>query len=106
MIQSLQTDNDQLKGKISTLEKDMTNLTDKTQSVMKDAETLFERICAVECINQNLLNSNNRLTDRVSLQEGNMYTIKITSKTLSLLKQASFLGILNEGSRTKHWKNI
>ena len=56
MIQSLQTDNDQLKGKISTLEKDTTNLMNKTQSMTEGAEILSERICTIECINQNLLN--------------------------------------------------
>ena len=87
MIQSLQTDNNQIKGKISTLEKDTTNLMNKTQSMTEGAETLSERIHAVEYNNQNLLNSYNRLADRVSFREGNMYTIKIMSKdeTLSLL---------------------
>ena len=48
MIQSLQTDNDQLKGKFSTLEKDTTNLTNKTQSMTEGAETLSERIYTVK----------------------------------------------------------
>ena len=83
MIQSLQTDNDQLKGKFSTLEKDTTNLTNKTQSMTEGAETLSERICTVECINQPQRNpvlkkkcinqmlskGYDRLTDRMSLQE-------------------------------------
>ena len=51
MIQSLQTDNYQLKGKFSTLEKDTANLTNKTQSMTEGAETLSEIICTVECIN-------------------------------------------------------
>lgn len=51
MIQSLKTDNDQLKETINTLEKDMTNLKDKTQSMMKHAKTLSKRICAAECLN-------------------------------------------------------
>lgn len=51
MIQPLQTDNDQVKEKISTLEKDMTNLTDKIQSMMKRAKTLSKRICAAKCHN-------------------------------------------------------
>ena len=66
------------------------------------AETLSERICTVECMNQNSSNGYDRLTARMSLQEDNMYAIKITSKdeTLSLLDR---LGILNEGIRTEHW---
>ena len=47
MIQSLQTNNEQQKGKISTLE-NMTNLMGKIQSVMEGAETLLERIYVVE----------------------------------------------------------
>ena len=87
MIQSLQTDNDQLKGKFSTLEKDTTNLTNKTQSMTEGAETLSERIRIVECINQTLSKGYDRLADRMSFQEGNMHAIKIISKdeTLSLL---------------------
>ena len=87
MIQPLQTNNEQLVEKINTIEKDNINLTDKIQSMLKGAETLSERICAVEFNNQNLLKSYDRLMDKVSLQEGNMHTIKIMSKdeTLSLL---------------------
>ena len=87
MIQSLQTDNDQLKGKFSILEKDTTNLTNKTQSMTEGAETVSERIHAVKCINQNLLNSCYRLVDRVPLQEVNIYAIEFMFKdeTLSLL---------------------
>ena len=50
---------------------------------------LSERICAVEFNNQNLLKSYDRLTDMVSLQEINMYAIKImfTNETLSLLNK-------------------
>ena len=80
MMQSLQTDNGQLKGKFSTLEKDTAKLMTKTQSMTESIETLSERICAVECINQNQLNSYDRLMDRMSLLESNMYTIKIMSK--------------------------
>ena len=86
MIQSLHTNNDQLKRKFSTLEKDTTNLTNKTQSITGDTETLSKRICTVECINWNLSKGYDRLTNRISLQEGNMHAIKIMSKdeTLSL----------------------
>ena len=67
----------------------MTNLTDKTQSITEGAETLSERIHAVECINQNPLNSYDRLTDMVSLKRGNIFPIKIMFKdeTLSLLNR-------------------
>ena len=41
MTQSLQTDNDHLKGKFSTLKKDTTNLMNKTQSMTKGTETLL-----------------------------------------------------------------
>ena len=54
MIQSLQMDNDQLKEKFSTLEKDTTNLTNRTQSMTEGPETLSERILTVEWINQTL----------------------------------------------------
>ena len=50
------------------------------------AETLFERLCTVECINWTLPKGYDRLTDRMSLQKGNIYAMKIMSKdeTLSL----------------------
>ena len=59
----------------------------ETQSTTEGTETLSERICAVKYINQSLLNSYERLMNKVSPQKGNMYTIKIISKdeTLSLL---------------------
>ena len=69
MIQSLHTDNDQLKGKIRTLKKDLTNLMNKTQSMTEGAETLSEIIHAIERINRDLLNSYCRLMDRVSLRK-------------------------------------
>ena len=67
--------------------KDTANLTNKTQSMAEDAETLFERIRTVECINRILLKCYDRLTDRMSLQEGNVHPMKIMFKdeTLSLL---------------------
>ena len=62
-------------------------MTNKTQSMIEGAETLSERIHPVECINRSLSDGYNRLTDRMSLQKGNMYAIIIVSKdeTLSLL---------------------
>ena len=76
----VQTDGDLLNGKFSSLEKDTADLAHKTQSMTVDAETLFERICTVECINRTLSKKNDRLTDRMSLQEGNMHAVKIMSK--------------------------
>ena len=69
------------------MEKDNINLTDKTQLMLKAAETLSERIRAAEFNNWNQLKSYDRLTNKVSLQEGNIHTIKIMSKDemLSLL---------------------
>ena len=48
------------------------------------AETLSERIHIVECINQTLSKSYGRLTDSMSLQEGNMHATKIISKDATL----------------------
>ena len=73
MIQSIQADNIQRKGKLSTLGKDATNLTNKTQSMTEGAKTLTERICTVECINCTLSNDYDIFTDRMSLQEVNMH---------------------------------
>ena len=69
--------------------KDTANLTNKTQSMTEGAETLPQRIRTVECINQTLLKCHDRLTDRMSLQEGNMHLMKIMFKdeTLSLLER-------------------
>ena len=55
--------------------------------MLKGVETLSERIHAADFNNQNLLKSYDRLTDKVSLQEGNKYAINIISKDewLSLL---------------------
>ena len=82
----VQTDSDLLKGKFSSLE-DTVDLSHKTQSMTVDAEILFAKICAIECIYWTLLKGYDRLTDKMSLQEGNMHAIKIMSKneTLSLL---------------------
>ena len=57
--------------------------------MMEGSKTLSERIQAFECINKNMLNSYDRLTYRVSLQEGNIYSIEIMSKDemLSLLNR-------------------
>ena len=59
----------------------------KTQSMTVGAETLFERIRTVESLNPTLSKGNDRLIDRMSLQEGNMHAMKIMSKdeTLFLL---------------------
>ena len=46
MIKSLQTNNEQLVGKINILERDSINLTDKIQSILRGTETLSERIHA------------------------------------------------------------
>ena len=77
MIQSLQTDNDQLEGKFNILEKDTANLTYKIQSMTKGAERLSERISAVEFINQTLSKGYDRLADRMSFQKGNMHGKKL-----------------------------
>ena len=70
---------DLFKGRFSILGKEIANLAHKTQLMTVGAETLFERICTVECINQILSKGSDRLTDRMSLQEGNMHAIKIMS---------------------------
>ena len=51
------------------------------------AETLFESIHTVECINWTLSKRYDGLTDRMSYQEKNMHAMKIMFKdeTLSLL---------------------
>ena len=76
MIQSFQSNNGQLVEKINTTERYSINLTE-----------LSEIICAVEFNKWNLLESYDRLTDKVSLQEGNMHAIEImsTNEILSLL---------------------
>lgn len=55
--------------------------------MLENIETLSKRIHDFECINWNMLKGYDRFIDRVSLQEGNTYAIKVTSKdeTLSLL---------------------
>ena len=82
MIQPLQTENDHLKGKISTLKKDTANLSNKPSQWLR-----VLRYCLKEFI---LLNVLIRLCQRVVINwliEGNMNAIKIISKdkTLSLL---------------------
>ena len=59
--------------------------------MIEGAETLSERICAVECINQNLLNSYDRLMDRLSLHKRNIYAIKIMSKDEIYLYWTDFI---------------
>ena len=83
MIQSLQTNNEQLVVKINTMERHSISLTEKS-SMLKGAETLSERIHAADFNNQNLLKSYDKLTDKLSLQEGNKDAIKIISKDESL----------------------
>ena len=103
LLEMVQTDSNLFKGRFSTLEKDIANLAHKTQSMTVGAETLFERIHTVECINQTLSKGYDRLTDKMSLQEGNMYAKKIVSKdeTLSLLDITPW--ILSESIRREHW---
>ena len=54
------------------MEEDTANLTNKVQSMIEGAETLSKKNCTVECINQTLLKGYDRLTDRISLKEGNI----------------------------------
>ena len=65
----------------------------KTQSMTVCAKALLERIRTVECINRTLSKGYDRLTDRMSLQEGNIHPIKIMCKdeTLSLLDRFHIL---------------
>ena len=58
---------------------DNINLTDKIQSMPQGADKLSERIYTLEFDNQNLLKSYNKLTDRVSFLESNLYTIEAIS---------------------------
>ena len=87
LLEMVQTDSNLFKRRFSNLEKETANLAHKTQSMTVGAETLFERIPTVESLNQTLSKGNDRLTDRMSLQEGNMHAMKIMSKdeTLFLL---------------------
>ena len=55
------------------------------------AETLFERIHTVKCINQALSKGYERLTDRMSLQEGNMHAIKIYQRMKHYLYWTDFI---------------
>ena len=65
LLEMVQTDSSLFKVIFSTLEKDTADFAHKTQS---KTETLFYRICSVECINQTLLKGYDRLTNRISLQ--------------------------------------
>ena len=70
------------------------------------AETLFERIGTVECINRTLLKWYDRLTYRMSLQEGKMHAMVIMSKDeLDIIStgQTLYLRILHEGIRAEYW---
>ena len=59
------------KERFITLENKTADLTQKTQSMTMGAETLFESVLTVKCINQTLSKGYHGLTDRMSLQEGN-----------------------------------
>ena len=63
LLELEQTDGNLFKGKFSTLQKDTDILSHKTQSMTVGAETLFGRICTVECINQTLSNGYDRLLE-------------------------------------------
>ena len=65
---------------LEKIQSKMADLVHKTQSMTVGAETLFERICTVECINWTLSKGYDRLTDRMSLQEGNIHAMRIMSK--------------------------
>ena len=79
-LEKIQTEGNLFKERFSTLEKETVDLTYKTQSITMGAETLFERISTIECINRTLSKGYDRLTDRMSLQEGNIHAKKIMSK--------------------------
>ena len=68
----------------------------------KGSEKLSEIICAIEVNNWNLLKSYDRLTDKLSLQEGNMHAIKIMSKDETLLLLDKF-HTLESSMRTLEW---
>ena len=80
VLEKVQSDSNSFKERFSTLEKETADLTHKTQSMTVGAETLFERIHTVECTNWTLSKGYDRLTDRMSLQEGNRHAKKIMSK--------------------------
>ena len=81
-LEKIQTEGNLFKERFSTLEKETVYLAYKTQSMTVGAETLFERISTIECINRTLPKGCDRLTDRMSLQEGNMHA---KDETISLL---------------------
>ena len=94
----VQTDSSLFKGRFSSLEKETANWAHNTQSMKVGVETLFERICTTQCINWTLSKGYDRLTDKISLQEGNMHAMKIMSKDETLcLVHYLYFGILNEG---------
>ena len=87
ILEKVQSNSNSFKERFGAPEKEMADLAHKIQSMTVGAETLFERICTVECINCTLSKGYDRLTDRMSLQEGNMHATRIMSKdeTLSLM---------------------
>ena len=68
-------------------------------------KTISERIYTVECINWTLLKSYDKLTKRISLQEGNMNAMKFLPKNETSFStgQTSNFGIFNEGIRKEQW---
>lgn len=80
ILEKVQSNSNSFKKIFSTLEKKMAGLAHKIQFMTVGAETLFERIHTVKCINRALSKGYYRLTDRMSLQEGNIHAMRIMSK--------------------------
>ena len=75
-----------------------------TQTMTESAETLSERIHIVKCINWTLSKSYGRLTNSMSLQEGNMHSTKIMSKNETLFYWTDFKsGNHQWGYYNRHW---
>ncbi|KAM7320155.1 hypothetical protein ACRRTK_020598 [Alexandromys fortis] len=69
-----------IKEKLITMEEGTADLGCKLQSLSVGTETLTERIKTAECDNQILSKAYDRLAERLSIQEGTVYAIKIMSK--------------------------
>ena len=67
----VQTDGNLFKGTFITLEKELADLAQKIQEV--GAETLFERICTVQCVNWTLSKIYDRLADIQNISPGRQY---------------------------------
>ena len=86
MIQSLQTNNEQLVDRINIikyhrLSEKINTMTDKIESISKGTRKLSERIHTVEFDNQKLSKSYDKLTEKMHLQEdGNLHDIQVKSK--------------------------